>query len=724
MKMIREKKLKTLQNPALKVQGVDLQVQSRNPKISFEEVLTEAVRQRSQDLPANETSQQSSGSRVAEVLRSPNLSQKNSWKSLVDKTKSRLSDPPEEEYDRSGRSHEHEEDDIGDIQDDFRKPKFNTLTILQWLSLFVLIGALICNLSVPFIKGQKLWDLPLWKWEIMLLAVICGRLVSGWGIRVVVIFLERNFLWRKRVLYFVYGLRKAVQNCLWLGLVLFAWNCIFNRKVEQETKSKILPYVSRTLVCFLVGTLIWLLKTLLVKVLASSFHVNTYFERIQEALFNQYVIETLSGPPWFDRRITQEEGAVPEIQEVQNAGATMPGDPRTTLLPRIGNGKPDRCCSVGRKPRFSKTMSGKQDHKIPIDQLHKMNQKNISAWNMKRMINIISHGSLSTLDEQILNSDMEDDSSLQIKNECQAKEAAKKIFQKVAKPWSSTKHLLGAPCENEGISKEALNIWLVNVFKERKALALSLNDTKTAVDELHNMLNIIVSIIIFVIWLAILGIPISHFLVFISSQVLLVAFIFGNTCRTVFEAIIFLFIMHPYDVGDRCEVDGVQMIVEEMNILTTVFLRYDNQKIKYPNSVLATKPIGNFYRSPDMYETIEFCVHISTQLEKISTLRERILGYVESKRDHWHPSPLMVVTEVEDMNKVKILMWVQHRLNFQNPGERVTRRAQLIEEMIRAFKDLGIEYRMLPLDVNVRNMPNLTSNRLPSNWTACAANGI
>ena len=35
---------------------------------------------------------------------------------------------------------------------------------------------------------------------------------------------------------------------------------------------------------------------------------------------------------------------------------------------------------------------------------------------------------------------------------------------------------------------------------------------------------------------------------------------FGNTCKTTFEAIIFLFVMHPFDVGDRCEVDEVQVI--------------------------------------------------------------------------------------------------------------------------------------------------------------------
>lgn len=62
-----------------------------------------------------------------------------------------------------------------------------------------------------------------------------------------------------------------------------------------------------------------------------------------------------------------------------------------------------------------------------------------------------------------------------------------------------------------------------------------------------------------------------------------------------------------------------------MNILTTVFLRFDGQKIVYPNSVLSSKPIGNFYRSPDMVETIEFCIHVSTPSEKIGIMKERII---------------------------------------------------------------------------------------------------
>lgn len=89
---------------------------------------------------------------------------------------------------------------------------------------------------------------------------------------------------------------------------------------------------------------------------------------------------------------------------------------------------------------------------------------------------------------------------------------------------------------------------------------MTLNDTKTAVKKLHQMVNFAVAIIVVVIWLLILGIATTRLLVFISSQVLLLVFVFGNACKTVFEAIIFLFAMHPFDVGDRCEVDGVQVL--------------------------------------------------------------------------------------------------------------------------------------------------------------------
>ncbi|KAE8680078.1 Mechanosensitive ion channel protein 6 [Hibiscus syriacus] len=477
--------------------------------------------------------------------------------------------------------------------------------------------------------------------------------------------------------------------------------------------------------------------------------VSTYFDRIQDSLFNQYVIETLSGPPLIEiqRAEEEEERLANEVMSLQKAGAKIPPGLRTSTLTSppsartIGSGRSQKSPRV-KSPMLSRVLSSekgeKDDTGITIDHLHKLNHKNVSAWNMRRLINIVRHGSLSTLDEQNQDSTHGDESASKIRNEREAKIAARRIFQNVSKPGSKfiyleeierflqedealkTMSLFEDASESRRISNKALKNWVVNAFRERRAFSSTLNDTKTAVNRLHRVVDILVGIIIVIIWLLILEIATSKVLVFISSQLLLVAFIFGNTCKTMFEAIIFIFVTHPFDVGDRCEIDGIQMIVEEMNILTTVFLRYDNQKIIIPNSVLATKAIHNYYRSPDMGDAVEFCIHVKTPAEKIGLIKKRILSFVERKSDHWCPDPMIILKEFEELNRVRIAIWLTHKMNHQDMGERWTRRALLVEEMIKIFNDLDIKYSLYPVDINVCSMPPAASDRLPPNWTGPA----
>ncbi|URE40998.1 Late embryogenesis abundant protein [Musa troglodytarum] len=543
-----------------------------------------------------------------------------------------------------------------DIPDQFKRPDFRWLTVLQWLSLFLILAAIACSLALSPLERLTLLDLHLWKWFVLLFVLICGRLVSGWVVRLVVFGVERNFLLRKRVLYFVYGIRKAVQNCLWLGLVLISWHLLFDEKVRRETRSNFLPYVTKILFCLLVATLLRLVKTLLVKVLASSFHVSTYFDRIQESLFNQYVIETLSGPPLVEIQnvMEEEERVMAEVQKLQNAGARITNELRAAALPSksgrvIGSGPMPKSSQIGKNAKISGAKQ--QDEGITIDELHKLNPKNISAWRMKKLMRIVRNGTLTTLDEQVLQECGEDDSVMQIRSEYEAKAAARNIFGNVAKPGAKyfylvdlmrfmkedearkTMSMFEGANENNRVCRKSLKNWVVNAFRDRRALSLTLNDTKTAL--------------------------------------LLAAFVFGNTLKMIFEAIIFLFLMHPFDVGDRCEVEGVQMVVEEMNILTTVFLRYDNQKITF----------------------------------------------MANKKEHWYPNPSVVLRDVDDMNRLRISIWMRHRINFQDMGEKWARRELVVQEMIKVLREFDIEYRMLPIDVNLRTMAVVDSTRLPSTWT-------
>ena len=78
---------------------------------------------------------------------------------------------------------------------------------------------------------------------------------------------------------------------------------------------------------------------------------------------------------------------------------------------------------------------------------------------------------------------------------------------------------------------------------------------------------------------------------------------------------------------------------------------------------------------------------------------------------------MVVLRDVDDTNKLKVSIWLRHTLNWQDMVMRFVRRELVLQEMIKVLRDLEIEYRMLPLDVNVRNAPAIQSTRMPTTWS-------
>lgn len=61
----------------------------------------------------------------------------------------------------------------------------------------------------------------------------------------------------------------------------------------------------------------------------------------------------------------------------------------------------------------------------------------------------------------------------------------------------------------------------------------------------------------------------------------------------------------------------------------------------------------------------------------------------------------MQVKEIEDVNKMKMVLYVTHTINFQNSGERSNRKAELIFELKKIFEEIGIMYHLLPQEVQI-----------------------
>ncbi|CAN1240197.1 Mechanosensitive ion channel protein 10, partial [Linum grandiflorum] len=564
------------------------------------------------------------------------------------------------------------------------KKKFSVWHGIEWVVFIIIVSCIICSLTIERLRRHK----SVWKWCVMVLMTVCGPLISGWVMSLAVFAIQRNFMLREKVLYFVLGLRKSIQNCVWLGLILLSWTCVFSPQLHH--RYKLLDRVYKGLVALFVAAVIWLLKIVLVKTLASSFHVARYFDRMKESVFHQYVLDALSGPP-----VTIEEEEVKR----NNGGASL---------------TESRSVPAGGRRRRIKKLEESELRRLSLESTR-------SSWSMRRLVNYIMSSGLSTISKTV--DDFAKGES-EIGNEWEARNAAKRVFKNVAKPGAKyideadlMKFLkrieihtilpfFEGALETGKISKSSFRNWVVRAYLERKSLAHSLNDTRTAVQQLHKLASAVVAVIIVVVTILVMGLANLQVIFFVTTQLVVVGVIFQNMCRTVFESIVFVFMMHPFDIGDRCVVDGVQMVVEEMNILTTVFLRHDMEKIYYPNSILLTKPISNFYRSPEMSDTVEFSVDISTPMDTINSLRKVIQLYIESKPNYWNPTHAVTVREIEPSNLMKMALCVQHTINHQNFIERNYRLTELILELKNIFENLDIKYRLLPQEVHLTRAVN------------------
>jgi hypothetical protein len=170
--------------------------------------------------------------------------------------------------------------------------------------------------------------------------------------------------------------------------------------------------------------------------------VVTYFERIRDSLFNQYVLETLSGAPVVEIQqiLHDEQKLVDEVADLKNAGATaVPGlllslpDP---MIPHSQMLKTQATLKRIKTSLLASTKELKPDSGICVQHLYKMNQQNVSAWNMKRLIDMVRQTGIMTLTHTVDNSSQAEESEgidTEIRSEWQAKAAAKQIFKNVAR---------------------------------------------------------------------------------------------------------------------------------------------------------------------------------------------------------------------------------------------------------------------------------------------------
>lgn len=120
---------------------------------------------------------------------------------------------------------------------------------------------------------------------------------------------------------------------------------------------------------------------------------------------------------------------------------------------------------------------------------------------------------------------------------------------------------------------------VVAACRERRNVALTLVDNDEVIHTLQSLVGAVLHTVAAFAYLALLGVHIAHLLISLSSAGLAFVFVFGNNLRTVYESLVFLFMIRPYQVGDCIRFKGELHWVRNFGLLTTQFTRFDGCRI-------------------------------------------------------------------------------------------------------------------------------------------------
>jgi small-conductance mechanosensitive channel len=227
-----------------------------------------------------------------------------------------------------------------------------------------------------------------------------------------------------------------------------------------------------------------------------------------------------------------------------------------------------------------------------------------------------------------------------------------------------------------------------------------MRDVSAALKTLDQILLFVALVILFFISLSIFGVNVTQSLTSVYSLGLAASFIFKNSASNVFDAIMFLFVTHPFDTGDRCFIDNENLVVKKMNLFATVFARSDGTETYYFNSQLFTKFITNVRRSDKMAESCTIQVAWRTPQAKLDALEEKLNAWLSTEENRWfQPTTSVVLQNISYQRYLECTIGISHNSTWQDWGLRNTRRTAFHAAVQYYCRELGITAYEAPMPI-------------------------
>lgn len=252
---------------------------------------------------------------------------------------------------------------------------------------------------------------------------------------------------------------------------------------------------------------------------------------------------------------------------------------------------------------------------------------------------------------------------------------------------------------NGDISMEELEAVIVEIGRERKAITASLKDLDSVVSRLGNVFEFFVAVIAIIVFLTLISTSAAGVLTSAGSSILALSWLFSTTAQEFLQSVVFVFVKHPFDVGDRVTIYGNtgsnglgdDYYVKQISLLYTEFKKMEGHIVQAPNSYLNTLFVLNQRRSGALAEAVPIVIKFGTTLQQMDALRQRLLEFVRSERREFQMNILTELRAVTENLSLTLNVVFFYKSNWQNEGLRLMRRNKFICMLMVALQEIGIE---------------------------------
>lgn len=430
--------------------------------------------------------------------------------------------------------------------------------------------------------------------------------------------------------------------------------------------------MNKVLVSFFVGFTLNFVEKIILQLIAISFHLRTYQDRIE---LNKFQIGSLAKLYKFSKEKIAMEDSEFEQSDTGPSGARTPGQLVTEAQKNIKEG-------------FNKfgDIAGKVAGDFTGRQVKTSGHPNQVTLQL-----IGSNGGAQVLARRLYRTfarpETETIHSDDLKNAFESDEEADAAFSMFDKDM------------NGDISMEELEAVCVEIGRERKSITASLKDLDSVVSKLDDVFMFIVLIITIIVFISLISTSAAGVLTSAGSTLLALSWLFSATAQEFLQSCIFVFVKHPYDVGDRVMIygntgdlgKGDDYFVKEIALFYTEFKKMQGHIVQAPNSYLNTLFILNHRRSGALAEAVPIIIKFGTTLEQIDHLRQCLLQFVTDEKREYQTNILTELRAVQEVHWLELNVVFFYKSNWQNELLRLQRRNKFICALTVSIQECGIE---------------------------------